>query len=168
MNAPNPFTRAGPPVLEGAMALGARFAWLAEQVGVSEMTVSRWYRGERGMSAGQALFLTSLLAMMIEAGGEGLDRPELSQTDKQALRVRLDAARAWYALQGLANQELPEGCEHEALALRDARLRALRPSLNPVNSGPPRRHAQPRMPRAKNRSARGKAGGTAPVRPRQA
>ena len=128
--------------MEGMLVCGITLDWIASQVGVSKVTAGRWYRGERGMSAGQALFLTSLLATMIEAGGEGLDSGELSDRDQQALQIRLDTARAWYSLQALANQELPDGCEHEALALRDARLAALRSRVVPGISAPPRRNAE--------------------------
>ena len=48
----------GPPALEGLFAFGMTGAWVARHVGVSEMTVSRWYRGIHGMGAKYALLLT--------------------------------------------------------------------------------------------------------------
>ncbi|MDP4027007.1 hypothetical protein Q8W71_30930 [Methylobacterium sp. NEAU 140] len=150
--------------MEGMLVCGITLDWIASQVGVSNVTAGRWYRGERGMSAGQALFLTSLLATMIEAGGEGLDSGELSERDRQALRIKLDTARAWYSLQALANEELPDGCEHEALAIRDARLTALRRQIAPEVGAPPRRNAEFNPRKHEARPTAGKQSGSGSIR----
>src|SRR5215213_9412246 len=89
----------GPPALEGLFAFGIKGAWVARHVGVSEMTVSRWYRGVHGMEAKHAFLLTRLLELTIEKAKEALEKNEIPDTWRAGMEHKQRIARDWYALQ---------------------------------------------------------------------
>ena len=113
------------PVLEGLSCLNFSQSMIAEQVGVPQQMVSRWYRAERGIEPEYIFFLTALLGLIVRAADEGEHCAELDRQTKMALKVRANAARSWLHLQNLLNEELPEEARQHALALEERQVERL-------------------------------------------
>jgi siderophore synthetase component len=84
-------------------AFGMTGAWAARHVGVSEMTVSRWYRGVRRMEAKHALLLTKLLRQTIEKAESALAGNGMPDTWRTGMAHKLETARGWCSLQEKLN-----------------------------------------------------------------